>query len=190
MNRSTFDRDLERFLRKSRNSDDSHKQADAGRPRRRRAGAQNWLAALDIDFFKRVNDAYGHLYGDEVLLLFANLMRESFRDYDKLFRFGGEEFIVILCSTDCAGACTTFERFRRRVEDHTFPQVGKITVSIGVTEICGKVVPLEILEHADEALYYAKDNGRNQVCHYEGLIESGALASPVSGSHATNVELF
>ena len=60
----------------------------------------NWLAVIDIDHFKRINDEYGHLYGDEVLLLLSNIMRKVFRSYDKLFRFGGEEFVVILPSTD------------------------------------------------------------------------------------------
>ena len=97
----------------------------------------HWLAVSDIDFFKRVNDDFGHLYGDEVLLLMANIMRETFRGTDILFRFGGEEFVIVLRSTNQQGAHQALERFRITVEEYDFPQVGNVTISIGYIESGG-----------------------------------------------------
>ncbi len=170
-NRKTFD---EQFAR------DAHGKAiSLSRPgdgdASRSQGAQ-WLAVVDIDHFKRVNDRFGHVYGDEVLILVANLMRSSFRSNDRIFRFGGEEFVVLLRSVTLDSAQATFERFRHNVEEHLFPQVGCVTVSIGFTSTSGGA-PVEILGRADQALYHAKENGRNRVCHYEELLGSGALRS-------------
>ena len=75
----------------------------------------SWVALLDIDHFKSVNDNYGHLYGDEVLIHFANLMRKTFRHSDFLFRYGGEEFLVIVNQTDEAGAMTVWSAFAKRL---------------------------------------------------------------------------
>lgn len=133
-----------------------------------------WLAVIDIDHFKRVNDRFGHVYGDEVLILVANLLRNSFRTNDRIFRFGGEEFVVLLRSVTLESAHAIFERFRHNVEAHAFPQVGRVTVSIGFTQT-GSGAPVEILGRADQALYHAKENGRNRVCHYEELRASGVL---------------
>lgn len=134
-----------------------------------------WLAVVDIDHFKLVNDNFGHLYGDEVLILVANLMTSAFRVHDKIFRFGGEEFVILIHATSLQGVCVVVERFRRCVEDYQFPQVGKITVSVGYTCFQPNESPVEVLGHADQALYYAKSNGRNRSCHYEQLVEEGAI---------------
>ena len=102
---------------------------------RGRAASQRryWLGVIDIDHFKRVNDNYGHLIGDEVLLLLSRLMRSSFRFHDRLYRFGGEEFVVLMrCASD-GDAALALERLREH-EAYPFPQVGRITVSIGFTE--------------------------------------------------------
>ncbi len=147
---------------------------------------RQWLAVVDIDHFKRVNDQFGHLYGDEVLILVANLLRSSFRAQDRVFRFGGEEFVVLLRSTTLDDARRIFERFRANVEQHEFPQVGKVTVSIGFASISTES-PVVILGHADQALYYAKENGRNRVCFYDELVSSGELHSEVSND---TVEFF
>ena len=135
---------------------------------------QHWLAVVDIDHFKQVNDRFGHLYGDEVLILMANLLRSSFRAQDRIFRFGGEEFVILLRSATLETARQIFNRFRLAVESHAFPQVGRVTVSVGfVSTRHGSSV--EILGHADQALYYAKEHGRNQVCYYDELIQTGQL---------------
>ena len=188
-NRRTFDRDLGRMLEERPPGADQESPRN-GRPSRRMAvaGARDWLAVMDIDFFKRINDRYGHLYGDEVLLLFANLMRGSFRCYDKLFRFGGEEFVVILKGTDLAGARAALEQFRQAVAGYDFPQVGRVTVSIGFVDIDGQVLPAEVLGYADAALYYAKEHGRNQVCYYRQLVAEGKI-EPVA-VRDSEVELF
>ena len=88
---------------------------------------QYCLALFDIDHFKRVNDTYGHLMGDEVLLHFSQCMNETFREYDLLFRVGGEEFVGVLRNVDAGRAEGIMERFRQAVESHYFPQVGQVT---------------------------------------------------------------
>jgi diguanylate cyclase (GGDEF)-like protein len=139
-----------------------------------------WLCVVDIDHFKRVNDSFGHLFGDEVLLRMGELMRKTFRGGDRLFRFGGEEFVVILNAADETLAATSFNRFRASVEKHEFPQVGQVTCSIGFTAVSNMDVPTDVVGRADEALYFAKENGRNQVCCYERLVAEGAIAKPVA----------
>ncbi|MEI7968443.1 MAG: GGDEF domain-containing protein [Betaproteobacteria bacterium] len=137
---------------------------------------RTWLAVVDIDFFKRINDRFGHLFGDEVLLLIARLMRSVFRGSDTLFRFGGEEFVVLLSLTDELGARAALERFRLAVETFPFPRVGKVTVSVGFTCAAMQDSPQAAFERADEALYYAKQNGRNRMCSYETLRREGLIA--------------
>lgn len=146
------------------------------------------LAALDIDHFKNVNDTYGHIFGDEVLLLFSNIMKSTFRDNDLLFRFGGEEFVVMLANADASHAQIALERFRLAIEQNNFPQVGHITVSIGVATISFTELPRTTIDHADQALYYAKQNGRNQVRVYEELMEQGLLK--VQKIQTGDIELF
>ncbi len=147
---------------------------------------QHWLAVVDIDHFKQVNDRFGHLYGDEVLILIANILRSSFRSHDRIFRFGGEEFVVLLRSTTLSTAHKVFNRFRQAVQEYHFPQVGQVTVSLGFVSTA-KGAPVEILGQADQALYYAKEHGRNQVCFYDDLVASGHLAAKVAND---DVELF
>jgi diguanylate cyclase (GGDEF)-like protein len=134
-----------------------------------------YLAIFDIDHFKRVNDQYGHLIGDEVLLLFSQLMKQTFRNSDSLFRFGGEEFVGIFECTYPQDISNALNRFRETISNFDFPQVGKVTVSAGYTEIVAFDVSSHLIDRADLALYYAKNNGRNRSCHYEQLITTGAL---------------
>ncbi|MFW1678158.1 GGDEF domain-containing protein [Pontibacter sp. JAM-7] len=122
----------------------------------------SWLVLFDIDHFKKVNDTYGHLYGDEVLIHFANLMKQQFRHSDFLFRYGGEEFLAIINQTDRNGLLLALERFRSCVEQYDFPS-GKVTVSLGCTEVTTHAAINNMIEIADEALYKSKSNGRNQV---------------------------
>ena len=134
-----------------------------------------WLAMIDIDHFKRVNDTFGHLIGDEVLLLLARLMRSTFRFHDQLYRFGGEEFVVLMrCNGEEEAACA-LERMRLNTEQFLFPQVGKITISTGFSEIKTGDTPSGAFERADKAVYYAKAHGRNQVSSYAGLVAGGEL---------------
>ncbi|HHZ88486.1 MAG TPA: GGDEF domain-containing protein [Chromatiaceae bacterium] len=133
------------------------------------------LALLDIDHFKQVNDNFGHLYGDEVLLLFARLMRDSFRHNDLIFRYGGEEFLLVLHDTSLDVAAMVLDRFRKRVEDYQFPQVGQKTISIGITELQHDVYFSETMDQADKALYFSKNTGRNRVNVYEDLLDKGVI---------------
>lgn len=123
---------------------------------------KSWIALLDIDHFKEVNDSFGHLYGDEVLIHFANLMKAEFRYSDFLFRYGGEEFMVIINQTDQQGVLEALERFRQCIEEYTFPS-GQVTVSIGCTPIEPETPISDVIEVADEALYTSKSSGRNRV---------------------------
>lgn len=171
LNRKTFDHGMAGLLNAARQP----AEADLGE-RRAAAGAGAWLAVIDIDYFKRINDQFGHLYGDEVLILMANLMRRSFRQQDKLYRFGGEEFVVLMRHIDYEHARKTLERFRAAVEEQDFPQIGQVTVSIGFAPILPTDVAAVCLGNADEALYYAKEHGRNQVQSYTILLETGRIA--------------
>ena len=134
-----------------------------------------FLAMIDIDHFKSVNDRYGHLIGDEVLLLLARLMSRSFRSQDRLYRFGGEEFVIVMRCRDNADALRVLERFRGTTELQVFPQVNRITVSIGFTQIAAGDSPIAALGRADKAVYYAKEHGRNQVHGYSDLAASGEI---------------
>ncbi len=127
------------------------------------------LAIIDIDFFKKVNDVYGHLIGDEVLINFASLIKTLFRREDSKIRYGGEEFCILLKEIGNDEAYDVIERFRSAVETHKFPRIGHMTVSIGYSEILKVDDPFSVYDKADKALYYAKDNGRNQVINSVAL---------------------
>jgi diguanylate cyclase (GGDEF)-like protein len=147
-----------------------------------------WIGMADLDNFKRINDTLGHLYGDEVLLLMSQLMQGHFRENDYLFRFGGEEFVVIIRTHGEEQAHKAFERFRVAMETHHFPQVGQVTVSIGVAKMSPSVFSATLLDHADKALYHAKQNGKNQVCFYEKLVDNGLVEE--SKFTSGTIELF
>lgn len=157
--------------------------------RRNKGGAgRYWLGVIDIDRFKSINDNYGHLFGDEVLVLLAQIMRKSFRTGDLLFRYGGEEFVVVLMPCSEEDAIAAFERFRAAVESFPFPQVDRVTVSLGFTEMSTSVLLSDVIDKADMALYYAKDHGRNQSCFYEQLLEQGRIERVLP--EAGDIELF
>ena len=146
------------------------------------------FALLDIDFFKSVNDKYGHVYGDEVLILFSNLMKKAFRDSDMLFRYGGEEFAVLLHDVNLELANSILNRFRNTIADFNFPMENKVTTSIGYSEFTNKVPLSSVIERADKALYYSKEHGRNKTSCFEQLLqENKVLASKV---HNDDIELF
>jgi diguanylate cyclase (GGDEF)-like protein len=136
---------------------------------------RSWLGLLDIDRFKSINDSHGNVIGDEVLLLVSQIMQRTVRGADQLFRFGGEEFVVVLEDTNVVGAGTALERIRVAIENHRFPRVAKITASIGFTTIQRQDAPTTCVERADAALYFIKRNGRNGVRCYETLVESGDI---------------
>lgn len=184
LNRKTFDDQLAKTLQ-SRGEVETDAARPAGQERRHPGDTERqWLAVVDVDHFKLVNDKFGHLYGDEVLILIANLLQSSFRAQDRIFRFGGEEFVVLLRSITLENAQKIIDRFRMNVESHDFPQVGRVTVSVGFVSISAFEAPVIILGRADQALYYAKSHGRNLACHYDELVANGLLNTIASNDTA------
>jgi diguanylate cyclase (GGDEF)-like protein len=177
LNRKTFECLFEKLARRTRSVPQG---ADETPP--------SWMGLLDIDHFKSINDTRGHAFGDEVLLLISQIMKKTFRGSDRLFRFGGEEFLIVLEQTDDAGAQIAFERLRFAVEAFPFPQELRVTVTLGYTRIQPTdLAPTSCIERADTALYFGKRNGRNRVERYEMLVANGDLAAaPESGE----IELF
>ncbi|MBB5370260.1 MULTISPECIES: GGDEF domain-containing protein [unclassified Janthinobacterium] len=184
LNRKTFDDQLAKILQ-SRGDGETDKTRPFDAERRHHSDTERqWLAVIDVDHFKLVNDKFGHLYGDEVLILIANLLQSSFRSQDRIFRFGGEEFVVLLRSITLENAQKIIDRFRTNVEAHDFPQVGRVTVSVGFVSISAFEAPVIILGRADQALYYAKSHGRNLACHYDELVAKGMLTTIASNDTA------
>ncbi len=124
---------------------------------------------LDIDFFKRINDDFGHVYGDEVLSIVARLMTDSFRDYDLLFRYGGEEFAGVLMDVSTDTCLQILERLRTKVEAYKFPRENNVTISIGFTDFDLQSSIETLVDQADQALYYGKQHGRNCIYNYQSL---------------------
>ena len=133
------------------------------------------LLLLDLDHFKEYNDSYGHLEGDKVLVRFSQIIKSCLRTNDSAYRYGGEEFTVILPETAGAEARTVAQRIRSALEEERFsPETGpdvQITISIGVTEYHTKEELSTFIQRADKAMYLSKQNGRNKVSmlHAEDL---------------------
>jgi diguanylate cyclase (GGDEF)-like protein len=151
-----------------------HERLDMEVKRAERFGRELSLLMLDIDYFKRFNDTYGHIYGDEILERIACIMSENIRDnIDSAARYGGEEFTIILPETQLEGAMKTAERIREKIENHKIKVDGKqagVTISIGVAiypdDAKGKE---DLIGKADKALYLAKRIGRNRVCSFSDM---------------------
>ena len=133
------------------------------------------LLMVDVDHFKKYNDTYGHLHGDKVLREMAQVLKRSVREIDTLARFGGEEFILLLPDTDKKGAIAVGEKIRKIVNEHRVPDVAGtsaslVTISVGISSYPDDVRELDdLIDHADIALYDAKDSGRNRVVCYPQL---------------------
>lgn len=131
------------------------------------------MLMLDIDYFKRFNDTFGHASGDSVICWVAATLRRCIRAEDYAFRYGGEEFLVLLPNTALEGAVSVAESIRERVETlhlscpRSLP--ASLTVSLGVASRRGQDDPISLFARADNALYRAKHGGRNRVVH-EGLL--------------------
>ena len=144
-NRSYFDADLDQKIALAHRS---------GRPLT--------LLLADLDHFKAVNDTHGHLAGDQALQGFANLLKNSARKSDVVCRYGGEEFAVILPECDSEQAFQAAERLRERVFRHDFGFPLTVSIGLASTSVNTRYSPRQLLEHADLALYSAKDKGRNR----------------------------
>lgn len=184
-NRKTFDEHLFRVLGDARHDeklDAQHRRCKPG------TDTHHWLAVLDIDHFKNINDTYGHLIGDEVLMLVARLLRQASRLEDQLFRMGGEEFVILLQPTTQQNATHTLNRLRETIGAYPFPKVGRVTISGGFSQVLGYDAPADILDRADEALYYSKAHGRNQIACYETLVDMKLIERKTVNS--SDIELF
>ena len=132
--------------------------------RMKRTGDCYSLLMIDVDHFKRVNDGYGHLVGDQTLCLIAEMLRQSSRMVDFVARFGGEEFLVILPNTTMEGAVCVAEKIRANIASMKPQKFDHISVSIGVaTASCAENTEAEAVQQADRCLYQAKLKGRNRV---------------------------
>jgi diguanylate cyclase (GGDEF)-like protein len=118
----------------------------------------------DIDDFKQINDRFGHIAGDKVLIFIAKLLKKALRDGDRVYRFGGEEFIILLNRTDQQGATLVAERLLTLCRNNKplfQNQQIAVTLSIGMTKICEKDTMDTVIDRSDTALYRAKNNGKN-----------------------------
>ena len=131
---------------------------------------------IDIDFFKKINDTYGHHTGDEVLKKIAYLIKENCRKNEIAARVGGEELSIIAYDCEEIEAYNLAERIRQKIKDLDFTSLGiatPITASLGIAIVDEtQQTALEVYQHADEALYLAKKTGRNKVCLYSETVNS------------------
>lgn len=131
-----------------------------------RGGSSFVVALIDIDFFKSINDNFGHAVGDSVLKHIAKLLREAVRDIDFVARVGGEEFLLVLVGLDVPKACAVIERFQQRLSREHWPKLDgrHLTISAGLAGYRVGEHYEQSLQRADQALYKAKEQGRNQWC--------------------------
>lgn len=122
------------------------------------------LSLFDIDDFKAINDRFGHLVGDRVLIELAQRLTDHTRKHDVIARFGGEEFVVIFADTGLSDATRVADKIRRAVGEHEFAEVGHVTVSAGLAELNSMDDDVTLWRRADERLYAAKADGKNKVC--------------------------
>lgn len=131
-----------------------------------RYGNDLTLIMVDIDHFKNINDRYGHLAGDAVLKALARCIVDCTRDSDAVYRYGGEEFCIILSNTSATGAARLAERMRSAIENLTVEAGGrhlKVTASLGIADVAPADDALSFIDRADRALYRSKRDGRNLV---------------------------
>lgn len=124
------------------------------------------LIFVDLDHFKAINDTYGHHCGDQVLKSAAHSIKDSIRGCDIAYRYGGEEFVILLSDTDLEGAKLLAERIREKIANHTLAygmEVIKLTASLGVSSLRGNDTVDSFVQRADDAMYQAKEMGRNRV---------------------------
>ena len=143
--------------------------------RRHRVPANYWLGSASIDNFDLIHERHGPLIAQEVLLLVARVMNNTFRTYDRIYRFGGEHFGVLMHCPDEALVLAAFERFRLNVKKSSLPQVGRVSVSCGFTTVLADDSPISALEKTQRAVDSAHASGGNQVCSHLRLVRSGAL---------------
>lgn len=125
---------------------------------------------IDIDYFKSVNDTFGHQVGDSVLKQFAKILKENIRNTDFIGRWGGEEFLIVCPETSEENATTLALNLRKQIEEVLFEKVGHKTMSVGVAQIKDEIDLDNLISNADNAMYFAKENGRNKVVAFSEMI--------------------
>ena len=150
------------------------------------------LCVIDVDRFKNLNDEYGHPAGDQVLQTLAEVLKQTVREMDTVARIGGEEFAVILPSTNAVDACRAVERMRVAVADEDFSfdeRAMQVTISLGLTSVATDDKAITLVKRSDEALYKAKQNGRNcgyfhdgQICRRIAMHDAGVDLEMADGS--------
>jgi diguanylate cyclase (GGDEF)-like protein len=185
-NRKTFDECFSRVY-ELQPMDEGECKVDVEQ-RKPQAHTTYWIAMIDIDHFKSVNDRFGHLYGDEVLILLAHLLKNALRNDDLVFRFGGEEFVLMIRCQGRDEAAGLLERLRQSVETQDIPQVGQVTISLGATEMVRNTFAGTLLDYADKALYYSKQNGRNRLTFFEDMVSDGLATREAAPSE--NLDFF
>jgi diguanylate cyclase (GGDEF)-like protein/PAS domain S-box-containing protein len=121
------------------------------------------IILIDVDFFKKVNDTYGHSVGDDCLKQIAKILKENIRSIDILGRWGGEEFLIISPETDIHEAQVIAEKIRQKISEFNFPVIGHVTCSFGISQYHPEDKAEESFQRADKALYEAKNSGRNKI---------------------------
>ncbi|TAK13130.1 MAG: GGDEF domain-containing protein [Anaerolineae bacterium] len=145
------------------------------------------IVMADMDLLRNINNSYGHLAGDQVLIEVSGILKKNFREYDVVARFGGEEFSIMMPETDAAAAHERIENVRKQIEEHeivlkNYPEPIHVSLSFGVASKHGdELVAMDIIHHADIALYLAKLSGRNRtILHgseeYDSLVKEFALS--------------
>ena len=148
----------------------------------------NWIAIIDLDHFKAINDSAGHLYGDEVLIHVSRVLQQTFRQDDMLFRFGGEEFVALMRGLTKSKCKALLEQLLINVQSIVMNDLDPITISAGVCEFQKDTFHVTLMDQADQALYHSKENGRNQVTFYDDIVEAG-LAKDNNVTHG-DIDLF
>ena len=121
------------------------------------------LINIDIDYFKKINDSYGHDVGDLVIKRFSEVLKNNIRTVDSAARWGGEEFLLLIVESDVNIAKTISEKINNVLCQTDFSPVDKVTVSIGITQVADGETNESVITRSDQALYKAKDNGRNRI---------------------------
>jgi len=144
-----------------------------GTERRHRVPANYWLGAASIDNYALIADKHGRALAEEVLQVVSRIMSNTFRTYDRLYHFDGEEFGVLMHCPDEALVLSAFERFRTNVEKQQIAKLGRVTVSCGFTRVLADDSPGTALEKTQRAVDFARRSGGNKACSHLGLVRRG-----------------
>lgn len=150
-----------------------------GHERRHRVPPNYWLGTVSVDKFRVLNDQYGHMLGEEVLLLVGRILGNTFRTYDRIYRFRGEQFGVLMHCPEEALVLAAFERFRANMEKFNFPQVGRVTACAGFTRVSAEDSPSTALERAERAVNHAQQQGYNKVFGHADLKRKGIFEAAI-----------